>query len=109
MKPPTWIYDDGGRASAGFRGQSGDCFVRAVSIASQRPYLEVYNFVNAVRKDVRSGNVASKRTAARLRKRASLLLRLGDSRRGVSNPLFHEVMHRMGWVWKAAMQYGRGC
>jgi len=106
---PPWVFDDGGRASAGFRGQTRDCFVRAVSIASRRPYREVYDFVNAVRRELRRGEVASRRAAAKLRRRASLALRLGDARRGVSNPLFHEVMHRMGWVWKATMQYGKGC
>jgi hypothetical protein len=38
----VYVYDDGGRAAAGYRGHAGDCVARAVAIASQRPYAEVY-------------------------------------------------------------------
>ena len=38
----TFIRDDGGRAAAGFPGPVGDCVVRAVAIASGRPYAEVH-------------------------------------------------------------------
>ncbi|KKN31477.1 hypothetical protein LCGC14_0823500 [marine sediment metagenome] len=34
---------DGGRAAAGFQGPAGDCAVRAVSIAMERDYREVYD------------------------------------------------------------------
>jgi hypothetical protein len=36
------VYDDGRRSAAGFVGRTGDCVVRAVAIASGRPYAEVY-------------------------------------------------------------------
>lgn len=35
-------YNDGGRASAGFKGTAGDCVVRAIAIATGLPYAEVY-------------------------------------------------------------------
>jgi len=38
-----WVYDDGGRWDAGYRPRHvGDCVIRAVSIATQKPYDEVY-------------------------------------------------------------------
>lgn len=39
-KPP-FVFDDGGRAATGFRGQADDCVVRAVAIASGLPYADV--------------------------------------------------------------------
>jgi hypothetical protein len=37
-----FVRNDGGRLAAGFQGGAGDCVVRAIAIAAQRPYLEVY-------------------------------------------------------------------
>lgn len=36
-------YNDGGRAAAGFKGRCGDCVARSVTIASGRPYEEIYS------------------------------------------------------------------
>lgn len=106
--PARWVYDDGGRAAAGFVGSApGDCFARAVAVATQRPYAQVYAFVNEVAKDMKQGRVAAKRAKADLHRR--LFGSLGDARRGVHRPLFHEVMHRMGWSWTPTMRYGGGC
>lgn len=38
-----WVFDDGGRAAAGFKGQTGDCVTRALAIALGRDYREVYD------------------------------------------------------------------
>ena len=44
-----WVYDDGGRAAAGFNGRSsGDCACRAIAIATGKPYREVYDGLNAL-------------------------------------------------------------
>jgi len=42
---------DGGRAAAGFRGPAGDCACRAISIAMQRDYREVYDELDAFAKE----------------------------------------------------------
>mmetsp|Transcript_8798 Transcript_8798/g.27574 ORF Transcript_8798/g.27574 Transcript_8798/m.27574 type:complete len:476 (+) Transcript_8798:56-1483(+) len=96
-RPPQWVYSDGGRAEAGFRGTTGDCFTRAVAIACERPYREIYDFVNKVAKEMEM--------AMDDRVRGSL----GRARTGVRNPLFHEVMRRLGWSWQPTMRYGQGC
>jgi hypothetical protein len=44
----TWVYDDGGRAVAGRNGSSGDCVCRAISIATGKPYPEVYAELSAI-------------------------------------------------------------
>jgi hypothetical protein len=38
-----FVYNDGGRKAAGFKGTTGDCVTRAIAIATDRPYIEVYN------------------------------------------------------------------
>ena len=35
-------YDDGGRESAGYRGRTGDCVVRAIAICTGEDYRAVY-------------------------------------------------------------------
>src|SRR6516165_10226867 len=42
-----FVYSDGGRAAAGYKGRAGDCVVRAIAIAAQKPYQEVYDAINA--------------------------------------------------------------
>lgn len=58
MTTVPWDEDDGGRAAAGFKGDTGDCVTRAISIATGRPYREVYDMVNA------AGNKAGRKSAA---------------------------------------------
>ena len=38
-----FVYNDGGRAEAGYIGDTRDCVCRAIAIAAQRPYKEVYD------------------------------------------------------------------
>ena len=54
----TWVYDDGGRAEAGYKGSAGDCVCRAIAIATQRPYKEVYDLINALAKAERKSKLA---------------------------------------------------
>jgi hypothetical protein len=52
-----FIYDDGGRASAGYRGDAGDCVTGAIAIATatDKPYQEVYDALNALGTKERTG------------------------------------------------------
>jgi hypothetical protein len=45
-----FIYSDGGRQLAGFKGNTGDCVTRAIAIATQKPYQEVYDALNKLSK-----------------------------------------------------------
>jgi hypothetical protein len=38
----TWVYDDGGRADAGYRGLADDCVTRAIAIATGTEYALIY-------------------------------------------------------------------
>lgn len=39
----TWVYNDGGRSEAGFKGFAGDCVVRAIAIVTEIPYKAIYD------------------------------------------------------------------
>jgi hypothetical protein len=43
-----FVYNDGGRAVAGFDGITGDCACRAIAIATGKPYREVHDRLNAL-------------------------------------------------------------
>lgn len=66
MTPLKFVYNDGGRAAAGFKGQTEDCVTRAIAIATGRPYREVYHTVNDVirlkKKNLRKPCTSSART-----------------------------------------------
>jgi hypothetical protein len=42
-----YVYDDGGRKAAGFKGKVDDCVCRAIAIATEQPYRVVYNAMSA--------------------------------------------------------------
>lgn len=90
-RPLPLVYDDGGRKAAGFRGHTGDCVVRAIAVAGQRDYRDVYDDLYAAAR------------AARL-KRDRISPRLGVHRR-----VFVPYLDRLGWAWTPTMHVGSGC
>lgn len=89
-----WVYDDGGRAAAGFKGSTGDCVVRAIAIGSLRPYGEVYAEVNGW-----------------LKSRFPLLWadgKIGSARTGWPRPLIRQYLAEGGWLWTPTMGIGTG-
>jgi hypothetical protein len=87
-------YNDGGRQEAGFKGDTRDCFVRAVAIATERPYKKVYDFVNRVCKEEK---------ASKTRRGKSC------SRTGVHSVTARKIMEMLGWAWTPTMIVGQGC
>lgn len=89
MITPPFVFDDGGREAAGFRGTAGDCFTRAVAITTGRPYRPVYDEIT------RYGLSRGYRSVARL---------------GPPKPVFVPYMRDvLGAVWTAKMGIGTGC
>lgn len=83
--PVAYQFNDGGRAAAGFTGRTGDCVVRAIASATQRPYQAVYADFKA-------------------------LLGKGDSpRNGVLPSTYKAYLLAAGWHWHPTMQFGKGC
>lgn len=55
------VLDDGGRASTGWKPNVRDCVVRAIAIAEQRPYIDVYDELSALMKRDRRSSATSAR------------------------------------------------
>ena len=87
------IYDNGGRAEAGYKGKTGDCTIRAIAIATGLPYQVIYDQVNLV---------AKRERPRRGRKRS-------DSRTGVHGRTTKKYLENLGWRWIATMGIGTGC
>lgn len=94
----SWIYDDGGRAAAGFQGSAGDCVTRAIAIACERDYREVYDalFERGRRQ------FAGKATGAALTKKAT-------PRDGTYPSVYKPYIAELGWEWVPTMTVGSGC
>ena len=94
---PAFVYDDGGRKAAGYKGSAGDCVCRAVAIAARLPYQEVYD-------RLAEGN-ASQRKSKRTGKQPR------SARNGIytERKWFKDYMKELGFVWTATMQIGSGC
>ena len=50
-----YVYDDGGRRTAGYTGQARDCVTRAIAIATGHAYQDVYDALNTLAKKERTG------------------------------------------------------
>lgn len=89
-------FNDGGRASEGFRHKKhcGDCVCRAIAIATQRPYSEIYDLILHYAKHERTGK----------RKR-----KISDPENGVGRYTYSRVMALLGWEWVPTMGIGTGC
>jgi hypothetical protein len=95
----TWVYDDGGRSVAGFKGESGDCVTRAIAIAAELPYRHVYDIVNDY------GNVEQPARQQLARRRG----RKSSARTGVFKPTTRKLLADLGWRWVPLMGIGTGC
>jgi hypothetical protein len=87
-------YDDGGRAEAGYKGTTGDCVVRAIAIATEKPYQEIYDALNELAKTERIGK----------RKK-----RISNARTGVYRQTLRKYLGSMGWEFHPTMHIGSGC
>jgi hypothetical protein len=87
-----FIYDDGGRAAAGYQGSAGDCVCRAIAIAAEMPYEEIYQ-------RLASGAGTERKTCGK------------SARNGVrvQRKWFKEFMMTLGFVWTPCMKIGSGC
>lgn len=89
-----FIYNDGGRAAAGYKGNAGDCVVRSIAIATGKSYQEVYDGINALAKNERKGK----------RKRGK-----SSARTGVYKNTTRKYLFSLGWKYVPTMKIGTGC
>lgn len=94
-----FVKNDGGRADYGFVGKTGDCAVRAIAIATGRPYSRVYAELSRI-------NATMPRTQAR-----SNTVGLHSAAHGIytQSVLFKRYMTDLRFNWVPTMGIGTGC
>lgn len=85
-----YVENDGGRAAAGFKGTTGDCVVRAIAIATETDYQEVYDTLFGFSKGIEGEKGKSPRL-------------------GVRRQVYDAFLELAGWRWTATMGIGTGC
>lgn len=98
-----FVQDDGGRAAAGFRGSTGDCVTRAITIATGLPYREVYD---ATFERMRNDRTYMKKLERRYGDRAGAHV---SPRNGVPRSVYEPFLREHGWLWTPTMHVGSGC
>jgi len=86
-----YVRDDGGRAAAGFRGETGDCVTRAIAIATGEDYRTVYDAL-----------------ARMMRSARQTRLTRGTPRNGVPRRIYERYLSERGWGWYPTMSIGSG-
>jgi len=102
----AWVFDDGGRAAAGYKGSAGDCAVRAFAIATGLPYREVYDLANELGRAEQAATQARyerKRLEGRKARRAS------SARDGLTKDTSRQLAAALGLAWTPTMGFGTGC
>jgi hypothetical protein len=94
-----FIYNDGGRAAAGFKGSTGDCVVRAVAISAELPYQQVY--------DALADGTAQERRTKHSKKLSGR--RTASAGIHTGRKWFKDYMATLGWTWTPTMLIGSGC
>jgi hypothetical protein len=79
-----FVFHDGGRATAGYKGSASDCVTRAIAIATGKSYQEVYNALN--RLSASDGMNKSKRWRS-------------NSRIGIYRTTYRRYLEALGWRW----------
>ena len=88
-----WVFDDGGRAAAGFKGEAGDCGTRAIAVATGLPYRQVYDAINLFAQGERLRGDRQR----------------SNARTGVHKVTLDRFLSALGWNWTPTMAIGSGC
>ncbi len=86
-----FVYNDGGRGAAGFKGKTGDCVCRSIAIITGETYREVYNSLNVLAKAERKPRGKS------------------SARNGVRKITYNKYLTSLGMKWTPTMLVGQGC
>lgn len=89
-----FCFNDGGREAAGFKGSTHDCVTRSIAIVTGKPYKEVYDAINVLGENERTGK--RKKTKS-------------NSRTGVFRRTYQKYLESLGYEWIPTMQIGSGC
>lgn len=89
-----FIYKDGGRSNY-FKGRTGDCVCRAICNATGEDYKKIYDLINQISKNEKTGK----------RKKGK-----SNARTGCYKYTEKEIIENiLGWKWHPTMHIGCGC
>ena len=92
-----FVKDDGGRSGSGIarsgKDGTGDCVVRAVSIATQKPYREVHDALTVAK--VRNVAAGKDAWARRARRKGGVYAFSADH--GIAREAYGPYLERLGW------------
>lgn len=94
LNTDIFTFHDGGRESAGYSGSANDCVVRSIAIVTEKPYQEVYDAINIMSKEERTGKRKRGRSSAR---------------NGVYTQTYRKYLASLGYTWIPTMFIGQGC
>jgi len=86
-----FVYNDGGRSAAGYKGRSRDCVCRSIAIATGMDYQEVYDLIKNTAQSFERGK------------------RKSNPNTGVYKKTIKRVLDKLGWKWIPTMFIGSGC
>lgn len=89
-----FVFNDGGRKDAGYKGFTRDCVVRSIAIITGKPYQEVYDAINVLSESERFHNKKQKKSSAR---------------DGVHRRTYQKYLLSLGYKWYPTMHVGSGC
>lgn len=93
-----YTFNDGGRAEAGYVGDTGDCVVRAIAIAEQRDYEQVRRELMEYNRKYAS--TSRSRIAKKIQKRGA------TTRRGNWDVVYRKMLADHGWVRHSKIRVG---
>jgi len=96
-----FLYNDGGREKTGYKGDTGDCVTRSISIASGLPYQKVYDDLYKLSTNWRLNSNSRYANVAKPQ---------NDSpRTGVIKDVYDSYIKSLGFKWIPTMKIGQGC
>ena len=108
-------------ASAGFKGKSDDCAIRAIAIGECRDYKEVYDEICVANQKYKTkwmdrANVKMLRTPHKMTVKDVFYFKMNEKHKtainphgGVAKAVSKSYLEKHGWKWTPTMFIGVGC
>jgi len=94
-------FNDGGRSKY-FKGEAGDCVVRAISIATNTDYKVIYDELFQANKDY----LAKKNTKIAKQMKSRTREKGGSPRSGNYKKIFEQYLFSKGWKYVSLRKFG---
>lgn len=101
-----FIFNDGGRKNAGYRGQTGDCVTRAIVIITGKPYKEIYDTINQI---IKKPKIKKAKNCFILTLPWEKKDNKYSARTGIPRKVYDKYLKSLGYEWISTMGIGTGC